>query len=259
MKHGICLIATAALRMHADHRSEMVSQILFGETFFVLDSATGWYHVELLHDHYQGWVAGNQVLLLDDSTFEHLERSGKQYTANRLASVTEKGCDTRFLISGGSSLYLDKKGPVSIQDRRFLFEGDVVVPGSNGRDNILQFAREFLHTPYLWGGRSAFGFDCSGFVQLVYKMAGISLPRDASVQANQGEPIHLIHEALPGDLVFFDDAEEVINHVGILLDESSVIHAHGKVRIDRIDHQGIFNAETGKYSHPLRLIKRIIK
>jgi len=256
MKHGICLIAAAALRMHPDHRSEMVSQLLFGERFYILELRTNWYHIELSHDHYQGWIANNQVTLLDETQFEQLEHAEKQFSTSRFSAITETSSNQSFLISGGSTLYLqDQK--MTIGSKTFVYEESLTRQADTKPGQVAEFARMFMHTPYLWGGRSAFGFDCSGFVQVVFRMAGISLPRDASVQANQGEPVHLIHEARPGDLVFFDDAEENINHVGILLPEGRVIHAHGSVRIDQIDHQGIFNPETGKYSHPLRLIKRM--
>jgi len=257
MKNGICLIAAAALRMHADHKSEMVSQILFGETFCILEATTSWYHVELFHDHYRGWVARNQVKTLSDESFELLENSTKQYAGDMLAGMREIKTGAHFPVSGGSTLYPGEKGIVKISDREFSYEGEVLTPETVCSRDIAKLATKFLHTPYLWGGRSAFGLDCSGFVQLVYKITGISLPRDAYVQANQGKPVHLIHEALPGDLVFFDDAEEVIDHVGILIDEAHVIHAHGTVRIDKIDHHGIFNTDTSTYSHPLRLIKRV--
>lgn len=256
MKHGICLIAAAALRMHPDHKSEMVSQLLFGEHFYILEHSTNWYHIELSHDHYQGWIANNQVTLLDETQFEQLESVDKHCCKSRFSPITDAANGESFLISGGSTLYL-QGNQMAVGLKTFTFDDSSIRPKDAKPGQVTDFSREFLQTPYLWGGRSAFGFDCSGFVQVVFKMAGIPLPRDASVQANQGEPVHLIHEARPGDLVFFDDAEENINHVGILLPDARVIHAHGSVRIDMIDHQGIFNPGTGKYSHPLRLIRRM--
>ncbi len=256
MKHGICLIAAAALRMHPDHKSEMVSQLIFGERFYIQEHITGWYHIEMSHDHYQGWIAGNQMTLLDETQFEQLENAEKYFSTSRFSSITDASKGESFLISGGSTLYLQSNN-IAIGSKAFTFHEGKSSPKEAKPEQVTEFARVFLHTPYLWGGRSAFGFDCSGFVQLVFQMAGISLPRDASVQANQGEPVHLIHEARAGDLVFFDDAEENISHVGILLPEGRVIHAYGRVRIDHIDHQGIFNPGTGKYSHSLRLIKRV--
>ena len=119
-------------------------------------------------------------------------------------------------------------------------------------------AYTFINAPYLWGGRSPLGIDCSGFTQVVYKLAGQKLQRDAYQQADQGITLGFIEEAEAGDLAFFDNDEGKIIHVGILLGQGKIIHASGKVRIDRIDHQGIFNEETGKYSHKLRIIKRIL-
>jgi cell wall-associated NlpC family hydrolase len=116
----------------------------------------------------------------------------------------------------------------------------------------------YLNAPYVWGGRTPFGIDCSGFVQMVYKMKKIKLLRDASQQASQGEVISLLGEAEPGDLAFFDDAEGKITHVGLLIDRSHIIHCSGKVRIDVLDHEGIYNEAVQKYTHKLRLIRRIV-
>ena len=115
----------------------------------------------------------------------------------------------------------------------------------------------YLNAPYLWGGRSPFGIDCSGFTQLVFKFAGIKLQRDAYQQGGQGSIINFIEEVQPGDLAFFSNDEGAIIHVGIMLKDNRIIHSSGKVRIDKIDHFGIYNAETKKHSHLLKLIKRM--
>ncbi len=251
-------MATAAVRMHPDHKSEMVSQLLFGERFFILDESPDWLSVELVLDHYRGWVARNQVELLDETRVEILEKAVHAITGEHLAMVRESPTGNHFVLSAGSSLYTNKGKAMTVGGKTYEYQGQMIQTRKANGESIVGYAQLFLHTPYLWGGRSAFGMDCSGFVQVVYKMAGIPLARDASVQANSGESIHLINESGPGDLVFFDNANEEITHTGILLGDGQVIHAHGKVRIDRIDHHGIFNMDTGGYSHRLRLIKRII-
>ena len=116
----------------------------------------------------------------------------------------------------------------------------------------------FLNAPYLWGGKTPFGVDCSGFTQMVYKLNGYKLMRDASQQSKQGEALSFIEESEPGDLAFFDNEEGNIIHVGIIMDDNYIIHASGKVRIDRLDHLGIYNAEINKHTHKLRVIKKII-
>ena len=123
---------------------------------------------------------------------------------------------------------------------------------------MLETAYLYLNSPYLWGGKTPFGIDCSGFTQMVYRLNGYHLFRDASQQAKQGEALSFIEESEPGDLAFFDNAEGEIIHVGIIMRDNYIIHAHGKVRIDRIDHSGIFNVDSNQYSHNLRVIKKII-
>ena len=125
------------------------------------------------------------------------------------------------------------------------------------KSKIITTALRFLNSPYLWGGRTPLGIDCSGFTQMVYRLQGIDLPRDAYQQSEVGTTLSFIEESEAGDLAFFDDQEGKITHVGIMLEDNHIIHASGKVRIDRIDQQGIFNKETGKHTHKLRLIKSI--
>lgn len=259
MRTGICLNSTAAVRAQPDHKSEMVNQLLFGECVSIVDGTKEWLQVEAMHDSYPGWVANNQLHILDDIGI--VRNSKHLVNTSSMTRIHETTTGASFVISAGSSFFSDEGGIMSVNGKCFAFEGSTVDAGSVLAENdrktkIPQYALLFLHTPYLWGGRSEFGIDCSGLTQVVYKMAGITIPRDASVQAKEGEHIHLIHEALPGDLVFFDNEEQIITHAGIILEKNSVIHAHGKVRIDLIDHMGIYNAEQEKYSHRLRLIKR---
>ena len=164
------------------------------------------------------------------------------------------------IITLGSSLPQFRKNKLKLGEQDFSFEGNALNSSSieHTETAIEELATKYLNAPYLWGGRSIWGIDCSGFTQLVFKMLGIKIRRDAYQQADQGITLGFIEEAEPGDLAFFDNEDGKIIHVGILLGQGKIIHASGKVRIDRIDHQGIFNEETGKYSHKLRIIKRIL-
>ena len=259
MQTGICLFGAAAIRQHHDHKSEMVSQLLFGECARIVDGNKEWLQVKTVHDDYPGWVAKNQLHILDDDGF--LQNGRHLVSTSSLTRITETTSGADFFISAGSSFYSDDGIIMTVNGKKFVYEGDLAdagmaLTGYFRETKIPRYALLFLHTPYLWGGRSEFGIDCSGLTQVVYKMAGINISRDASKQAEKGEPIHLIHEALPGDLVFFDNEEGMITHAGIILENNRVIHAHGRVRIDLIDHQGIYDAEKQNYTHHLRLIKR---
>jgi cell wall-associated NlpC family hydrolase len=137
------------------------------------------------------------------------------------------------------------------------FEG-AKAEGSLNKSNIVNTALLYLNTPYLWGGKTPFGIDCSGFTQMVYKLNGFNILRDASQQASQGEVLSFIEESSPGDLAFFDNNEGEITHVGIIMEDHRIIHAHGKVRIDLLDQSGIYNLDTKIHSHKLRMIKKIV-
>ena len=138
-----------------------------------------------------------------------------------------------------------------------VFEGSKTF-NQKPKSDIVSTAFLYLNAPYLWGGKSPFGIDCSGFTQMVYKLCGYKLLRDAYQQSNQGDALSFIEESEPGDLAFFDNEEGKIIHVGIIMENNYIIHASGKVRIDRLDHLGIYNAEQNKHTHRLRVIKKIV-
>lgn len=257
MDHGICLLSAAGLRAEPAHRSELVSQLVFGDLFEVVEAQNDWLQIRMLYDHYLGWVSANQVQLLSAEDLADLLKSPPVVSTDLIQLIEDRTHNTSFAIGAGSSLYFFEKGSLAIAGKVYQYAGSVASEFPKKPLQMADNALMFLNTPYLWGGRSPFGVDCSGLVQVIFKMAGIKIPRDAAIQATQGETIHLINEAMPGDLLFFDNEEQQITHVGMLVNEGHIIHAHGKVRIDLVDHNGIFNRETRRYTHSLRIIKRI--
>lgn len=256
MDCGVCHLTVIPVRFEPSHRSEMVSQLMFGETFSVLETEGNWLRIQCWHDKYEGWVDGKQVLLLDEESFDSLNNNSKHYA---LETVHESKCVYRQLpVLLGSPLPFFNKSQFTFFSDTFTYHGEVLISDTDNRneDFIKQVSLKFLDTPYLWGGRSIFGVDCSGFTQIIYKLLGISLHRDSKDQATQGQNVYFIHEAQTGDLAFFDNEEGLITHVGLLLNNNQIIHASGKVRMDSIDQQGIFNNESRRYTHNLRLIKR---
>ena len=157
----------------------------------------------------------------------------------------------------GSNLPFFNNSNFSLLDETYQFDGEVY-HDQLSKSDLVHKAYLFLNSPYLWGGKTPFGIDCSGFTQMVYKICGYQLKRDAKEQATQGEVLSFIEESEPGDLAFFDNAEGDIIHVGIIMNDYHIIHAHGQVRIDRLDHTGIYNVDTQKHTHKLRVIKKII-
>ena len=252
MESFVCCNVFVPLRSGPSHRSEMLSQVLFGEKYRITDHVGHWYKIETLFDNYSGWI-----------DTDHLQHSpavpdDKGQVLNR-SLLCHKEDGTRMVLEAGCEVY-----DPDFEKARFRAGGSFFSAGS-GFDNsylmvsgsLADTALKFINCPYIWGGRIPSGIDCSGFVQLVYKIRGINIPRDSWQQAEAGVSISFLEETLPGDLLLFDDERGKITHVGMILSRGLVIHASGRVRIDTIDAQGIFKKEKGGYSHKLRTIRRI--
>lgn len=248
LHQGYCNVSIAPLRKDADDRSEMISQLLFGESCVILSKKENWLLVECSFDHYQGWVDTKMITPLKKNITSH-------FTSFELVHHMVYA-DMQIPIVLGSNLPAFDGLNFKIDNHKFIFQGLSLENNISNKENIRKIALKYLHAPYLWGGRSPFGIDCSGFTQMVFKFLSISLPRDAYQQAEVGEIVHFLEETRLGDLAFFGK-EEKITHVGIILAKNEIIHASGKVRIDKIDHLGIYNSETQKYTHKLKTIRRI--
>lgn len=258
MQKAICLLSIIPLRETPSDKAQMVSQVLFGETFDIIETQESWLKIELHQDLYQGWIDQKQAFILDGPQWEEL-KNVRSYCALDMVQIFENTTNgTQFPVLIGSVVYNAHNNAFSIAGQQYKHTGEVQLFEKNRNKNkMLEFAYYFLNTPYLWGGRSPFGIDCSGFTQLVYKLCGFSIPRDAWQQANVGLDINFLEEARAGDLAFFDNDEGKIIHTGILLPNNQIIHASGMVKIDQVDHQGIYNVEQKKYTHKLRMIRHI--
>ena len=249
MKYGICNLSVVPLRAEATDSSELVTQVLYGEIFKILESRKKWSRIRLDYDRYEGWIDNKQFVFIKE---EHYKDISKQtpILSEDLVDMVSIHSNQMLSIVMGSSMNTQTLLEHSFEGRTI----DQKFP----KEHIVDTALLYLNTPYLWGGKTPFGIDCSGFTQMVYKLNGYVLKRDASEQAGQGEALSFIEESEPGDLAFFDNAEGNIIHVGIIMEDHYIIHAHGKVRIDRLDHTGIFNLDANMHTHKLRVIKRIV-
>ncbi len=249
-KYAACIIPACPVRKKPSHKVEMTNQLLFGECVEVKKEKKEWWKIKSLHDNYVGWIRSNQLTEISEE--EALKKN--EYVTTALINPIVIGSST-MNVPIGSSLpeFSDNRGMVGKME--FQFNGHTCNK-KKGPSDIQQLVMPWLHAPYLWGGRTPFGVDCSGFVQVVMKLAGIQMLRDARLQVDQGKEVATLSEAQTGDLAFFNDREEIV-HVGILLSNNSIIHAAGKVRIDTIDEKGITNGDTGKRTHQLKTIRRI--
>ena len=249
MTYGVCNLSIIPLRAEASDSSELVSQILYGEIFKVLEKRSKWSRIRLAFDSYEGWVDNKQFAALLEEQYNDLQKE-KLHMSSDLVEFITTSENQLLSICLGSTLN-------ALHILKHSFEGKSISETFQ-KQHLVKTALLYLNAPYLWGGKTPFGIDCSGFTQMVYKLNGYNLKRDASEQVTQGQALSFIEESEPGDLAFFDNAEGKIVHVGIIMKDNSIIHAHGRVRIDGLDHTGIFNYESKTYSHQLRVIKKIV-
>lgn len=253
MNIGICNLSVIALRATNTHRSEMVSQVLFAEQFEILQEEKEWVYIRMFDINYEGWLQRGQFIPLPE---DHVIAIPKDdYLIVDVKGATAFSHDRKVDLVPGTKI------------PRLLLQQYPGFPyrieGNLRRPNVIDFETEFpklidyyYNRPYLWGGRSHVGIDCSGLSQAIYTHFGIQLPRDAYQQAEKGKVVDFLSEIKPGDLAFFDNEERHITHVGIMMDTETIFHASANVRIDKMDSEGIFSKEQHRYTHKLRIVKR---
>jgi gamma-D-glutamyl-L-lysine dipeptidyl-peptidase len=252
--YGICILANIPLRLEPSDRSEMTSQVLFGDFFEIIEEQGNWTKIKIDYDQYEGWIDSKQLQKISEEDFQTLKSMPIKVSKDIIEYVTASNGLLIPIHIGSDLRFLDVP---TINNLGFTFDGTYNNTQIKKSD-LLETAFLYLNAPYMWGGKIPFGIDCSGLTQMVYKTSGVKIPRDAYQQATIGENLSFIEEAEPGDLAFFDNEEGKIIHVGIIMADNYIIHASGKVRIDRLDHQGIYNIDTGRHTHKLRVISKII-
>ncbi len=245
------------IRAEAADESEIMTQLLFGDTFEVLKTENQWNYIRTSYDNYEGWIDEKVILPITDEKYQSLNKKLSYYTSDILSEVTfEKS--GKFLLPMGSVLpeFNPDDNTVKMGDETGIFKGNYIT-GIHDKDKVLELAFTYMNAPYLWGGKTHFGLDCSGLTQMAYKICGHHLLRNAKDQAKQGTPIKL-EDAEPGDLAFFTNSKGKVIHVGFLLGNGKIFHSHGNAHIDPIDEKGIWSLQFKRYSHRLSGVRRIV-
>ncbi len=256
MKFGFTHLSVIPVRAESREQSEMVTQLLFGDLYRVISTQEKWVQIKIENDGYEGFIDRLMFKEISDIEYQELKQSKALYTSNLWTPVRVN--EQKFNILQGSRLPTENTHSFTVAKQTYICETFEHIEEARSRENIYQTAISYLNSPYLWGGKTHFGIDCSGFTQMVYRINGMQIPRDASQQVGIGHSRNFADEAELGDLAFFDNEEGNVIHVGIICGNRKIIHASGKVRIDTLDHQGIYNEELKKYTHRLRVIQNLL-
>lgn len=256
MNFAFCHLSVVPLRKSASHKSEQLSQLLFGETVEILEKkGLQWSKVRCTWDNCIGWVMTKQLTPITTSESKLFETK-YAYCLNLFQPLMN---DSHAMPIAIGSRLPDFDGiRFNFNGSTYRYSGQAVFPENLKpiAAKVIKISKRYLNSPYQWGGRSPLGIDASGLTQMVFKLVGVNLSRTPEQQVHQGELIDFNEQALPGDLAFFENKAGNISHVGILLPDGKIIHAAEQVRIDKLDHYGIFNEDEHKYTHRLRVIKR---
>ncbi len=256
MPFATCKLSVIPVRKEAKDSSEQTTQLLFGETVEILEEINNWCKIKTLYEEYQGWIDKRQVETTSQTPQKQHPDQKETFCGENFGTLSNQ--TYKLFIPFGSILQLDKHKIAQWSAEKWKYQGKILQTRAFNEENTIQLAKKFINVPYLWGGKSIFGIDCSGFTQTIYRLMGIKLLRDSYQQAQQGTTIDQTKDAKTGDLAFFQNNNGKIIHVGILLSPTEIIHASSKVRIDPFDPKGIFNTDTKTYSHELKTIKRMV-
>ena len=262
--YGVTNLSSIPLRATPSERAELVSQLLFGDAYTVEEVQNGWMRIHTCDCDYEGWMTAKLHNPISDQDAEKYLKADKFFVKDYLFIIQDEKSGIPFPVFMGSSFPYPENGILKLGNATYHIDFPEPLPTtpieglSEQQAELIQFASAYLQTPYLWGGRTPAGIDCSGFSQIVYKSIGITIPRDASQQVHCGTIVDFVEEAQVGDLAFFQNAEGNIVHVGIVCGKNQIIHASGRVKIDTLDSTGIFSTEQNDYTHTLRIIKRLI-
>ena len=250
-KSAYCHLNGIPVRITQSDKAEMVTQLMFGEIVDILEEEENWMKICSFSDNYEGWVDKRSITKLTDKEVTRwMDGQSVIYSDH----VTVIGPFGKQVVSKGGYMTYGTEEEFSIGNQTFTL---LQKPTFFNEIDLIKVAKSYLNTPYLWGGKSISGIDCSGLTQMVFRFCGINIPRDASQQIENGNEIEF-EETEAGDLAFFQNKDGAITHVGIVMENNQIIHGGGRVRIDQLKKEGIYAEEYERFTHKFHSIRRML-
>lgn len=260
---GFVVESIVPVRIVPKHKAEMVTQVLFGDLLRLVQKQGEWYKIRAFDDNYEGWVANTMIEPISDSFLSKDDHFKFVADATAPVNVVRGGQHSQITLVKGARFpvipYRENDQELFLKIGKTAFrvqERYLIDPLPATIDAMALTAKAYLNAPYLWGGKTPFGVDCSGFMQMLFRQHGISLPRDSYQQVEVGRNMAFA-DRRPGDVAFFTEGSPRISHVGFLLDRDTIIHGSGRVRIDALTEEGILNSETDQYTHKFAAMRRV--
>jgi hypothetical protein len=256
--YGVCRLALVPVRKGPGDSAEQVTQLLFGDHYEVwaVSPDRGWVSIKIITDQCEGWIDSRQHHSITPDYLEQITQADFKITTDIAATILYKKSPMTIVM--GSIVPISTSELFKIEEQ-LAFNGEAKSLAQRRDFEFLKsVAFKYINAPYQWGGKSPFGIDAGGLVQMVFKIVGYSLARNIAQQAAQSKKVKSLDDARPGDVIFFSDKAGIPFHAGIFLEDDKIIHAAGRVRIDHLNEEGILNTETKIYTHHLSAIRRIL-
>jgi gamma-D-glutamyl-L-lysine dipeptidyl-peptidase len=257
LDYGVSRLALVAVRTAPHSDAKQITELLFGDHYEVFKKAeSDWVYIKIHFDGSEGWIETEQHHSISQEYFDQINHANFKITTDLTCNILFKKSPITILL--GSIVPISNSELFKMEEQ-FAFNGEAKSLGQKREaEFLITTAMKYLNAPHFPGGKSPFGIDAAGLVQMVFKIAGYTLPHAVSNQLTEGKTVKSLHEAMPGDLAFFSRKEGDVSHVGIVLSDEKIIHAFGRVRVDHLMEEGIMRADSRIYTHYLKEIRRIV-
>ena len=255
---GVCRLSVISVRKEQSHQSLQLTQLLFGDHYEVVTKSNDrqWLHIKIYFDQAEGWIESNQHHEITKEYFDQINVADFKITTDVCSTILYKKTPLSILM--GSIVPISQSELFKMEEQ-FAFNGESKGIGQKREFEFLKsIALKYLNAPEQEGGKTPFGIDGIGLIQMVFKICGYSLGHRTEELHKHVKSVKDLHSTKLGDVAFFHHRKYKRMNIGLVLDENRILHVDGRVRIDQLMEEGVLNLETKIYTHQLSAMGRIL-